>query len=415
MLSSSESIRKSDSIYLAWFVCTMFFFYQYMLRALPNILSQEIFTTFKVTAEEFSTLGSIYLMTYGILQIPIGFLLDRVSLRKISFGAILLCIGSAILFSVSNDFYMMQVSRFFLACGSAAALGITLKLISANCIGMTRSVLSGITLTVGVLGPILGGKIVQYVLSKHEWQIASIMIGFSGFILFIASFVFVKNVSQQNVFSIKEIIAQFKNVFSSKVLIYSIIAGGIYIPPCVLADLWGTRFLSAKFSISEGSAIDISLSLYYGLAVGSLILPYCSEKIKNLDLIIILSLLCNTGLLCTLLFISELSIENLYFLLMMIGFFCGAEMICFNAAWRIVPSNCTALTVGVINSFSLIFIAIFQQVIGILMDSMWNGELTETGLRIYSKDDYILGISAIPAVLFACFAISLLLKKTNKG
>jgi MFS family permease len=403
------------SVYIAWVVSTAFFFYQYMLRGLPNIISKEIFDTFKVTAEEFSSLGSIYLITYGLLQIPIGFLLDRVDLRKISLWAILLSIVGALIFGISNDFYVMQISRFILAIGSAAALGITLKIISSNFQDITRSFLSGFTLTIGVLGPILGGEIVTFVLKFNDWRVAVIILGLGGFILFLLSFFFIKNVNhEKNNSGFKNIISQVKYGFSRQILLYAVIAAGIYAPVCVFGDLWGVRFLSAKFNISEGDAINICLSLYGGLAIGSLILPFLSEKLNSLNSVIIVSLLINAGLFSTLIFSEAFSIENLYILVMAIGFFCGSEMICFNAAWKIVPRDCTALTVGVINSLSLIFNGIFQHLVGILMDMMWDGKINTNGTRIYSEDNYIIGISSIPVVLLICFVIGLVLLRKSK-
>lgn len=402
-------------IYIAWIVATAFFFYQYMVRGLPNILSREIFDTFKITAEEFGSLGSIYLMTYGLLQIPIGFLLDRINIRKISLGAILLCIGGSLIFATSNDFYIMQISRLILAIGSASALGITLKIISSNFEGITRSFLSGITLTVGVLGPILGGEIFEYVLQFHDWRVAIIIISLGGFILFILSFSFIRNINHNlNQGGFSNIFSQIRSGFSMPVLIYAIIAGGIYAPVCVFGDLWGVSFLRAKFSMAESDAIDISLSLYVGLAIGSLILPYLSEKINRLNSVIILSLVINALLFSIMIFSETLDPEKLYILVILIGFFCGSEMICFNAAWRIVPRDCTGLTVGVINSLSLIFNAIFQHAVGILMDMMWDGQINDLGMRVYSEDNYIVGISSVPLVLLLCFVMGLSLLRRSK-
>lgn len=411
MSDSSQHASKASNLYIAWFVCTAFFFYQYMVRVLPNIMSKEIFGTFKISAEEFGRLGSIYLITYGALQIPLGFLIDKANLKKVSLGAILMCIIGTILFGVAKDFYTMQISRVLLATGSATALGITLKIVSSNFEGVNRSFLSGLTLTVGVLGPILGGEIITVILQSHDWRVATVIIGISGFVLFFLSLIFVPNIVRATGHGLKHIFSQTKYVFSPQILLYSVIAGGIYAPVCVFGDLWGVRFLNAKFGIVESEAINLCLSLYAGLAVGSLVLPYISEKIRNLDFIIMASLLVNAALFCIIVFATEISTQNLYLLVLLIGFFCGSEMICFNAAWKIVPQNCSALTVGVINSFSLIFNAAFQETVGVLMDAMWDGSLDSKGGRVYSVDNYIIGISSIPTVLLFCFVISLMLSK----
>lgn len=406
--------KTSSKIYIAWFITTMFFFYQYMVRVFPNIISNDIFETFKITAEEFGTLGSIYSLTYGLVQIPIGFLLDRVKIKKISLGAILLCISGVIMFGMSQNFYMMQIGRIITAAGSGAALGITLKIISANFSGVNRGILSGLTLTIGVIGPILGGKIVEFILKSHDWRIAVTIIGMSGFILFFLTLLMVKNMKYSYPIGFKETFSGIRQVFSLPVLLYSIIAGGIYAPVCVFADLWGSRFLTSKFGIIETESVNISLSLYVGVAVGSLFLPFFAERIRRLNLVIVVTLLINSVLFCIMIFSDNIEINHLYILVSLIGFFCGAEMICFNAAWYIVPESATGLTVGVINSFSIIFNAAFQHIVGMLMDMMWDGKVDDSGIRVYSQDHFILAISSVPIVLMSCFLISLLLMKRIK-
>ncbi len=409
--------NTGSRVYLAWLITTMFFFYQYMVRVFPNIISNEIFKTFKITAEEFGTLGSIYSLTYGIVQIPIGFLLDRVKIKKISLGAILLCIVGVIMFGMAQSFQMMQLGRVITAIGSGAALGITLKVISANFSGANRGILSGLTLTIGVIGPILGGKIFEYVLRSHDWRIAITIIGMSGFILFLLTLVGVKNIRYSVGGGFRETLSGIRHVFSLPVLLYSVIAGGTYAPVCVFADLWGSRFLSSKFGILETESVNISLSLYVGVAIGSLLLPFFAEKIRRLNLVIVVTLLCNSALFCIMIFSDQLDTKHLYVLVGLIGFFCGAEMICFNAAWYIVPESATGLAVGVINSFSIIFNAAFQHVVGMLMDMMWDRQVDAEGIRIYSQDHFTLAISSVPIVLMSCFLISLLLmrriRKTN--
>jgi MFS family permease len=389
----------TKTVYLAWFITSLFFFFQFMIRVLPNIISVDIFANFKIRAEEFSSLGSIYTITYGLVQIPIGFLLDRIDLKKLSLGAIILTLIGSILFALADTFYLLQIARFIIALGSGAALGITLKIISSNFSGISRSFLSGLTITLGVLGPIAGGEIITFLLSYHDWRFAILLLSGLGFLLFIIHFFFLpKNITHKTD-TFKSNFLQISKVFTKPILVYAFIAAGLFVAPCVFADLWGAKFLMVRFNLPEVSAVSISLATYWGLALGSIILPYLAAVIKKSNLVIIISLFIILLGFLILLSYKNLSELELFWLIALIGFFCGAEMICFNAAWHLVPVNAAGLTVGVINSISLILNAFFQQIIGFILDKIWNGTLIDE-VRVYSEDNYLIALSFVPLIIF---------------
>ena len=72
---------KQTQVYTAWAICTTFFFFQYILRVIPNIISQNLMSEFNISVKEFGSLGTIYSLTYGLMQIPVGILLDRFTIN----------------------------------------------------------------------------------------------------------------------------------------------------------------------------------------------------------------------------------------------------------------------------------------------------------------------------------------------
>ena len=393
-------------VYLAWFIGALFFFFQFMIRVIPNIISAEIFQTFKIKADEFSSLGAIYTVTYGLVQLPIGFLLDKIKLRKIAVTSISLVLGGLLLFTFADQFFIMQISRFIIALGSGAALGITLKIVATNFVGISRSFLSGFTISLGVLGPIVAGEIMGKLLLNHDWRFSVLSLSVVGFILLIASVFLVKNKASQAT-SFKTNFMQLGKVLTKPILVYALLAAGLFAIPAVFADLWGSKFLITRFKFNEETARSISLAIYLGLALGSIILPYLAALIQRSNLIIFISLLVNLIGFIIILTGKNLSKEELFLLAIIIGFFCGAEMICFNAAWHLVPATATGLTVGVINSISLILNAFLQQLIGFIMDRIWDGNLID-GMRVYSEDNYLVALSSLPIMIILSLIIGFL-------
>jgi MFS family permease len=403
---SNQVNNGTKLVYLAWFIGALFFFFQFMARVLPNILSEEIFTTFKITADEFSSLGGIYTVTYGLVQIPIGFLLDKIKLRKIAMASISLVLVGLLIFTYADQFFLMQISRFIIALGSGAALGLTLKIVAANFVGISRSFLSGLTISLGVLGPIVGGAIMERLLLSHDWRFAVLSLTVLGCILLISSFFLLKNkASKTN--SLKESFMQFGQVLTKPILVYSLLAAALFAIPAVFADLWGSKFLITRFKLNDSTAVSISLSVYWGLALGSLVLPYLAALLDRAKLVICISLFINLIAFSIILIYQDLSEDLLLLLALIMGFFCGAEMICFNAAWHLVPPTATALTVGIINSISLILNGLLQQLVGFIMDRIWDGTLVN-GVRFYSEDNYLVALSSVPLMMIFSLIITFL-------
>src|SRR6185437_3672964 len=115
-LISNKFIRNA---YLSWLVITTFYFYQYILRVAPGIMIHDIRDYFKITAEEFSTLGFFYLLGYSILQIPLGIIVDRVGVKRVALWSVVVCIIGSLLFGITSHFWVAQFARFTIGIGSA--------------------------------------------------------------------------------------------------------------------------------------------------------------------------------------------------------------------------------------------------------------------------------------------------------
>ena len=416
MLYISRFKKNINTVYYAaWIVIVLFYAYQYILRVSPGIMVVELRHTFKLTAQEFSSLGSIYLFSYSLLQIPLGFILDWIGVKRVIIVSILLCFVGTYLFAFASSVGMLQFSRSLIGLGSAPAFICALKLVHDHLSKKYAGLLMGVTLSIGTLGALLSGKFLVQVLEVSEWRNASLFCAILGFLILILAF-FVIPKKQKNTKVEMTPFSHFKtNLIAilkrKEILIYSIIAISVYTPLCVLADLWGAAFLMEKFSISRANAVQLSLYLYGGLTFGSLLLPWLSVRWGVLKETI---QLCAVGILLSLfalLFVETLSIFQLSFLLTLIGIFCGAEMICFSGAAQHSPLSCSGLTLGVVNTLNMLGGAVIQQIIGWYLDRQWKGEYYADGARFYSESELTIAFSLLIVVILACCLLSILLPK----
>ena len=371
----------------------------------------ELRQNFQLTAEQFSSLGSIYLLAYSLLQIPLGFILDILGVRRVITIAILICISGTCLFALATDLWMLQLGRFLIGLGSAPAFICALKLVRDHLPQKYAGLLMGVTLSIGTIGAVISGKLLVILLEMTRWQNALYLSAGLGALLLIAVLTVVpKDVSKTPVHRMNwdQFRQGFKSVFQHReIVLYSLIAIGLFTPLCVLADLWGTALIMEKFTLGRAQAASLSMYLYGGLTLGSLILPWLSLKWRISKRVI---QVCAIGLilcLCTLLYANGLMIWQLALLLTIIGILCGAEMICFAAATQDCASSYSGLALGVVNTLNMLGGGLVQQIIGWSLDWQWTGTYSLDGARYYGAHELALSFSLLIIIIASCCLLTL--------
>src|SRR3989338_9223438 len=102
------------SAYLAWAVAALFFCYQYVLRVLPGYIEPNLRSDFHLTAHEFGTIGSFTIYAYALMQIPMGILVDRLGVKKVITGSVVLCLLGAFAMAFAQDLFSLQMSRILI-------------------------------------------------------------------------------------------------------------------------------------------------------------------------------------------------------------------------------------------------------------------------------------------------------------
>lgn len=404
--------------YLAWLAIAAFYLYQYILRVSPGIMIVELRDMFKLTAEEISSMGAIYLYAYSLVQIPLGFVLDRIGVRRVLVLSILMCLFGSALFAYASSVGMLQLGRFWIGIGSAPAFICALKFISDYLPEKHHGLFMGATLSLGTIGALLSGKCLVLSLESVGWENTLLLCIALGGLILLPIMLFVPCSQTQESFTREAILSQICNGFISilqrrEILIYSILAISVYTPLCVLADLWGTLFLMERFSLIRADAAQMNLYMYGGLTIGSLLLPWLSLKWDRMREMV---LFCAIGIILAvlvLLYVNDLSSWQLTLLLTSIGVFCGAEMICFAGAAQSSLSNYSGLTLGVVNTLNMLGGALIQQLIGWYLDFHWSGTYSAEGARYYGQEDLSSAFLILIFVMIGCTAMIFLLPKKS--
>ncbi|MBX9697020.1 MAG: MFS transporter, partial [Alphaproteobacteria bacterium] len=130
MSLQTEAVRRSLLLraMTIWACGGLFYFYQFIFRVSPSVMTEELRTAFDANAYQIGNMISYYYIAYAILQIPIGLLLDRYGPRRLLTFSCLVCALGGAVFANAYTMPVASFGRFLMGAGSACAFIGTLKL-----------------------------------------------------------------------------------------------------------------------------------------------------------------------------------------------------------------------------------------------------------------------------------------------
>ena len=394
-----------------WSIAAVFFLYEFFLRTFLGSLEPQIMTSLHLNAETFSLLGSCYYLTYGIMQVPVGFIVDRFGVKFTMVMATAMCSLSAIAFGFSPNFLCGFLSRLFMGFASSFAF-ICLLVLARTWFPKNRfGFFAGLSQFIGTLGPILAGGPLIILLEKTHinWRVFIIILGCIGFTLTIASLLFVTTKKQtgedeilflERKSSVKERIIQlFTNNQAWMVAVYSAL---IYTAIATLGAIWGTRVLMAKGLTHVHAATAISV-LWIGYAVGCPVAGLISDLLKRRrETLIFLAALAFAATLALCL-IPSAPFDVFLVIFFFIGFSGGGQNIGFATIVEKVSSNLSAASMGMNNGLMLMFDTVNPLIFGALVMMTLSNKNTE----VFTSGNFFYALLYIPILCFISLLISI--------
>ena len=404
-------------MYFAWGMAALFYIYQYILRTPPGVISDDLRETFRMTAEQYSLFGAVYLYAYALLQIPVGKMMDRFGIKSVLIGSIGLCALGALLLGVGEGYHIALLSRILMGIGSAAPFTCAVKIAADAMPANKRGVWTGAVLTLGTMGPIFAGKPLSILAASWGWRELFIVLAACGLLILALMALLVpshakymgKVSSDEPEPDLKEL---WKTLKQPAILYYAIAAIGLYAPLTVMIDVWGTAFISQLYQLERSNAAGIAMFGYVGLSIGSVLIAWISDRTNKLVSII---RFCSFALMlcfCCLVFI-KLPIALLVICFIALGTLCGSEMLCFTGvSYYTTPRN-SGFILGCVNTLNMLGGGLLNQLIGISMDYQWHGDLSPTGVRLYSASEYSNSLLVLLPILLLSLAVAYKLPKTQ--
>ncbi len=90
----------------------------------------------------------------------------------------------------------------------------------------------------------------------------------------------------------------------------------------------------------------------------------------------------------------------------------GGQVLCFTCAKDHSTDEVSGTTIAFTNGLVMMSGVLFQPILGLILDLVWDGQLSSTGLRIYSHSCYQISILAVPVCLILSWFLLRSLKDT---
>jgi MFS family permease len=404
----------------AWFVFSVLavaYTLVHFHRLCPAVVAVDIMRDLGTSGAITGLLASAYFYSGAVMQLPAGLLSDSLGPRKtITLFLIVAALGSAVLGLAPNPAWAIA-GRTLVGVGVAMVFVPVVKVLAEWFPPERFATMTGVLMAMGGIGALLAATPLVWLTGAMGWRGAFVAVGV--FTLGIAGLtgIFVRNrpadlglTSPAHGAAKADppmgLAAGVKQVLGCRhfwpLAAWFFFTLGIYFS---FAALWGGPYLMHVYGMSRENAGQILTLMAVGLVVGSPLLSFFSDRVlKRRKPVIVLSSFVLLGITGLLAFrtdqIPTTGIVPLFFLMSV----CSSAIVVIGFAMNkeLFPNAITGTATGLVNLFPFAGGALFQPVLGQILEShgRHGDAFTVTG---YQAAFQVLFIAAILALLASLF------------
>lgn len=423
---AADTLIRNKALKYRWLIFSILslcYVLVYFHRLCPAVLAVDLMRDLKADGALMGFLSAAYFYSYAIMQFPAGLLADSWGPRKtITLFFIVAFVGSIIL-GLSSSVLPAIIGRTLVGLGVAMLFAPTLKIIAEWFHVKEFAFMMGILMAMGGIGSLTATAPLVWLKGMIGWRNVFVVIGFFTLSLAILVWVFVRNrpsdfgwpgpenaIPKPSGKSEKGLMNGAKTVLATPhfwpLAIWFFCNCGIFF---TLGGLWGGPYLLHVYKMNPTESGRILSMIAVGMVLGSPFLSYLSDSVfKGRKPVLVFA----SGAMVVIMgvfarFTDTIPPPGLYLLFFFLSLFSSAIVtIGFTANKELFPVAISGTATGLINLFPFAGGAVFQPVLGSILESYGreNDMFTLVGYR--AAFVFLLG-SAIVA-----FAASLFLKET---
>lgn len=270
---------------MVWLVATIFIIYSFSLNTASGVFSNAIKVALNLDDIQVVFATGSFIFGFAIMQIPGGYLLDRLNARYVVSGGILLLALGNVAISFSHTLFIFVCSNILQGMGASIAFIAAAVLISQWFSKNQFPIIFGFSQT---LSCVFSGIIHYYfniALEFYAWTDIYRFLGLFGFFLLILSIIFIKSPAQQleTKLSLGE---SLKIVLSNKqIMLSSLAAATSFGVLLAYAEFWYLE-VQKFYLVDTQHALIIGGLIFFGIGLGTPFMAWLSDVCKSRKVII---------------------------------------------------------------------------------------------------------------------------------
>jgi MFS family permease len=400
-----------------WFLASFAFFYAWVLRVSPSVMIEPLMAEFEMGGALLGTLSGLYFYTYAFLQSPVGLAIDRWGVRRSVTAATLVAALGTVIFGWAPTIEFAFLGRLLIGAGVAFAFVGAMVLAAAWFPPRRFAALSGLTMSAGMLGGVVGQAPLALLVGAIGWRNANYALAAIALALVALSWLVIRDrppgaparatkaggagVWRELWIVVRRrqtlLLAAFTGLMSSSLLVFG--------------ALWGVPFTMVRYGLDKAEAASITSAALIGFASGAASWGWLSDRVgrRKAPMMagVALALAASLGAY----YAPGLPVSLYTVLLFLIGFGAACMIVAYAATREHNAAGAMGGALGFVNMVSVLGGAFFQPLVGWLLDLQWDGRLVE-GARVYSLEAYRVALAVLPATLALAFVTAAGVRET---
>lgn len=425
-IAVNESYHKDDSKHwfypwLIWGLGAAFFLSEYLGRVAPSVIQSELMQTFHINATRFGMLGTIFLIPYIVMQMPVGMLVDRYGPHKLLTATCAICALGCYVFASANSIYVAEIGRFLMGFSAAFAFVGAVKLATLWFCPTRLGLLAGLTQALGMFGAAMGEGLVAVMVNHVGWRESMVIIGCVLLALALLIGFIVRDRPNNDVVESQpsDELARHISYWQALLKVFSnpqswlngLFIGLLYAPTGVFAELWGVSYVMQNNGLPRTIAARAVSMIFIGWAVGGPLAGMLSDRIRRRVPVMFASAILCLIFLSAILYIQDMPVSILFLLMFLYGLTNTGVGVSYAVSGEINPRQVAGTSIAFANMASILIAAALQPIVGSILDANWDGA-TVDGVKIYSTDAYHVAMTSLPICLLLSVFACLLVKET---
>ena len=402
---SGSGTSKSRAM-LMFILVALFLFYEMAVQVSPSVISPYLVKDLKIDAFVLGLISGVYFYTYTFMQIPAGLMYDRFNIRPMIIYPLLLCIIGTFLFGIANSVLTASLARLLMGAGSAFAF-IGVLTVAADVFPKKHFALAvGVTQMLAAIGAMFGGLPLLPIIGAVGWRNTLFIIAGIGLVLgvFIWFFVHYKRPLPDKTETALSMLHSLKSILKNRQSWFiALYACMLWAPMSAFASLWGIPYLAESYNIHISSSASLVALMWIGIAIASPLVGAWSDRIGKIKLPLMVCALVGLLSFTLVLLPLRLPFVILGIMIFLAGSACAGQALSFALVRHLHTAENRSAAIGFNNMAVVISGAIFQPLIGKIIDWHSSGVLNTDGTPMYMAGDYRSGLM----LLFFVYAVGL--------